>query len=218
MPTSTRTEESIFAEALDKRSPDELAAFLDGACASDAALRARVENLLKSHEHAGSFLGKPLAATVDEPLTERPGTVIGPYKLKEQIGEGGMGLVFVAEQQVPVRRKVALKVLKPGLDTRHVIARFEAERQALAMMDHQNIARILDAGTTDSGRPYFVMELVHGVPITEYCDANQLTPRQRLELFVPVCHAIQHAHQKGIIHRDIKPSNVLVTMYDDKHM
>ncbi|HMF11597.1 MAG TPA: protein kinase [Gemmataceae bacterium] len=216
MPTSARTEESIFAEALDKRSPDELAAFLDGVCASDAALRARVENLLKSHEHAGSFLRKPLAATVDEPLTERPGTVIGPYKLKEQIGEGGMGLVFVAEQEVPVRRKVALKIIKPGMDSKQVIARFEAERQALAMMDHQNIAKVFDAGTTESGRPYFVMELVHGVPITEYCDANKLTPRQRLELFVPICQAIQHAHQKGIIHRDIKPSNVLVTMYDDK--
>jgi eukaryotic-like serine/threonine-protein kinase len=216
MPISARTEESIFAEALDKRSPDELAAFLDGACGSDAALRARVDNLLKSHEHAGSFLRKPLAATVDDPIAERPGMVIGPYKLMEQIGEGGMGLVFVAEQQQPVRRKVALKIIKPGMDSKQVIARFEAERQALAMMDHQNIAKVFDAGTTESGRPYFVMELVHGVPITDYCDANKLTPRQRLELFVPVCQAIQHAHQKGIIHRDIKPSNVLVTMYDDK--
>jgi eukaryotic-like serine/threonine-protein kinase len=216
MPTTPRTEESIFAEALDKRSPDELAAFLDGACGSDAALRARVENLLKSHEHAGSFLRKPLVATVDEPVVERPGTVIGPYKLMEQIGEGGMGLVFVAEQQQPVRRRVALKIIKPGMDSRQVIARFEVERQALALMDHQNIAKVHDAGTTASGRPYFVMELVHGVPITEYCDANKLTPRQRLELFVPVCQAIQHAHQKGVIHRDIKPSNVLVTMYDDK--
>ena len=222
MPISARTEESIFAEALDKRSTEELAAFLDGACGSDAALRARVENLLKSHEHAGSFLRKPPAATVDEPVAERPGTVIGPYKLMEQIGEGGMGLVFVAEQQQPVRRRVALKIIKPGMDSRQVIARFEAERQALALMDHQNIAKVYDAGTTGEpggvspGRPYFVMELVHGVPITDYCDANQLTPRQRLELFVPVCQAIQHAHQKGIIHRDIKPSNVLVTMYDDK--
>ena len=122
----------------------------------------------------------------------------------------------MAEQHEPVRRKVALKIIKPGMDSRQVIARFEAERQALAMMDHQNIARVLDAGTTESGRPYFVMELVHGVPITQFCDENQLTPRQRLELFVPVCQAIQHAHQKGIIHRDVKPSNVLVTMYDDK--
>ncbi len=134
----------------------------------------------------------------------------------EQIGEGGMGLVFVAEQQEPVRRRVALKIIKPGMDSRQVIARFEAERQALAMMDHQNIARVLDAGTTESGCPYFVMELVHGVPITTYCDANQLTTRERLELFIPICHAIQHAHQKGIVHRDIKPSNILVTMYDDK--
>ena len=142
------------------------------------------------------------------------GTVIGPYKLMEQIGEGGFGLVFVAEQLAPVRRKVAVKVIKPGMDTRDVIARFEAERQALAMMDHPNIARVLDVGATDSGRPYFVMELVRGVPITEYCDRNRLTPRERLELFVVVCQAVQHAHQKGIIHRDIKPSNVLVTLYD----
>src|SRR5262249_52567912 len=172
------------------------------------------------HEPVDSFLEhRPpgLGVTADEPpITEGPGTVIGPYKLKEQIGEGGMGLVFVAEQQHPVRRKVALKIIKPGMDSKQVIARFEAERQALAMMDHQNIAKVFDAGMTETGRPYFVMELVHGVPITDYCDANKLTPRQRLELFVPVCQAIQHAHQKGIIHRDIKPSNVLVTMYDDK--
>src|SRR4029077_12779158 len=155
------------------------------------------------------------AATVDEPtVCEAPGTIIGPYKLLQQIGEGGMGTVFMAEQTHPVRRKVALKVIKAGMDTRHVIARFDAERQALAMMDHLNIARVLDVGATESGRPYFVMELVHGVPITKYCDNNHLTPRERLELFVPVCQAIQHAHQKGIIHRDIKPSNILVTLYD----
>jgi serine/threonine protein kinase len=152
---------------------------------------------------------------VDEPtVTERPGTVIGPYKLMEQIGEGGMGLVFVAEQVQPVRRKVALKVIKPGMDTRDVIARFEQERQALALMDHPNIAKVLDAGATDTGRPYFVMELVRGVPITEYCDTNQLTPKERLGLFVSVCHAVQHAHQKGVVHRDLKPSNVLVTLHD----
>ena len=127
-----------------------------------------------------------------------------------------MGVVYMAEQEKPVRRRVALKIIKPGMDTEQVIARFEAERQALAMMDHPNIARVLDAGTTDTGRPYFVMELVHGVPITEYCDQARLTPRERLELFIPVCQAIQHAHQKGIIHRDIKPSNVLVTLYDGK--
>src|SRR5579864_5136511 len=147
---------------------------------------------------------------------ERPSSLIGNYKLLQQIGEGGMGVVFMAEQQHPVRRKVALKVIKPGMDTRQVIARFEAERQALAMMDHLHIARVLDVGATDTGRPYFVMDLVHGVPITKYCDDNHLTPRERLELFVPVCQAIQHAHQKGIIHRDIKPSNILVTMYDGK--
>jgi serine/threonine protein kinase len=154
-----------------------------------------------------------LASTGIDPSTpELIGTTIGPYKLMEQIGEGGFGLVFVAEQQAPVRRKVAIKVIKPGMDTRDVIARFEAERQALAMMDHPNIARVLDAGATDSGRPYFVMELVRGVPITDYCDRNRLTPRERLELFVVVCQAVQHAHQKGIIHRDIKPSNVMVTL------
>ena len=142
--------------------------------------------------------------------------MIGRYKLLERIGEGGFGVVFMAEQQHPVRRKVALKVIKPGLDTRQVIARFEAERQALALMDHENIAKVLDAGATDTGRPYFVMELVHGVPITEYCDKNQLTPRQRLELFVQVCRAVQHAHTKGIIHRDIKPTNVLVTLHDGR--
>ncbi len=142
--------------------------------------------------------------------------MIGPYKLLQKIGEGGMGAVFMAEQEKPVRRKVALKVIKPGLDTGQVIARFEAERQALAIMDHPHIARVLDAGATDSGRPFFVMELVKGVPITEYCDRNHLTPKERLELFIPVCQAIQHAHQKGIIHRDIKPSNVLVTLHDGK--
>src|SRR5207302_1909711 len=147
---------------------------------------------------------------------ERPGTVIGRYKLLQQIGEGGMGTVFMAEQTRPVQRKVALKVIKPGMDSAQVIARFEAERQALALMDHVNIARVFDAGATESGRPYFVMELVHGVPITKYCDDNHLTPRQRLELFVPVCRAIQHAHQKGVIHRDIKPSHVMITLYDGK--
>jgi serine/threonine protein kinase len=149
-------------------------------------------------------------------LAERVGSVIGPYKLMEQIGEGGFGLVFVAEQHEPVRRKVALKVIKPGMDSAQVIPRFEAERQALALMDHPHIAKVLDAGATDSGRPYFVMELVKGIPITEYCDKNQLAPRERLELFVTVCQAIQHAHQKGIIHRDVKPSNVLVTSHDGK--
>jgi serine/threonine protein kinase len=194
---------------------------LNIACGGDAALRGRIENLLKSHEEAGSFLRKPLAATVDQPpvadatpIAEKPGTVIGPYKLMEQIGEGGFGLVFVAEQLHPVRRKVALKVIKPGMDSREVIARLEAERQALALMDHPNIARVFDAGTTESGRPYFVMELVKGIPVIEYSDQQQLTPRDRLELFLSVCHAVQHAHSKGIIHRDLKPSNILVAPHD----
>ena len=154
--------------------------------------------------------------TGNRPLTEGPGTRVGPYKLLQQIGEGGMGAVYMAEQEHPVRRKVALKIIKPGMESDQVVARFEAERQALALMDHPNIARVLDAGVTDSGRPFFVMELVKGVPITEYCDQNRLTHRQRLEMFVPVCQAIQHAHQKGVIHRDVKPSNVLVTLYDGK--
>jgi serine/threonine protein kinase/tetratricopeptide (TPR) repeat protein len=212
--------ESIFFAVLDKPPGPERAAFLKEACGDAVELRRHVERMLAAHPQAGSFLNAPapaLVATIDEPpITERPGTIIGPYKLKEQIGEGGMGLVFVAEQQQPVRRKVALKIIKPGMDSRQVIARFEAERQALALMDHQNIAKVFDAGMTESGRPYFVMELVHGVPITKFCDDNQLTPRQRLELFIPVCQAIQHAHQKGIIHRDVKPSNILVTMYDDR--
>jgi serine/threonine-protein kinase len=162
--------------------------------------------------HGGA---EPPVVTVDEhPVSEAPGTVIGPYKLLEQIGEGGMGLVFVAEQQQPVRRKVALKVIKPGMDSRPVVARFEAERQALALMDHPHIAKVHDGGTTASGRPYFVMELVKGVPITDYCDRHRLTTRQRLGLFVPVCQAVQHAHQKGVIHRDLKPSNVLVAVHD----
>src|SRR5262249_53267296 len=207
----------VFLAAAEVESPAERQLFLDQRWANDAGLRAQVESLLAASAKVGSFLNEPAAqalpgsrATADyEPITERPGTVIGPYKLKEQIGGGGMGLVFVAEQQHPVRRKVALKIIKPGMDSKQVVARFEAERQALAMMDHQNIARVFDAGMTDTGRPYFVMELVHGVPITEFCDANKLNPRQRLDLFVPVCQAIQHAHQKGIIHRDIKPSNIL---------
>ncbi len=214
------SERSIFIAALETDDPALRAAYLDQACAGNALLRERIERLLKAHEPAGSFLerGPAVLDVTDnyEPIDERAGAVIGPYKLLQQIGEGGMGVVYMAEQTEPVRRKVALKIIKPGMDSRQVIARFEAERQALAMMDHQNIARVLDAGTTESGRPYFVMELVHGVPITQFCDDNQLTPRERLALFVPVCQAIQHAHQKGIIHRDIKPSNVLVTMYDDK--
>ncbi|HUY35213.1 MAG TPA: protein kinase [Pirellulales bacterium] len=219
MPTANR-EEALFAAVLEKPTPAERAAYLEGACGGDHALRRRIEALLAAHDACGGVLDSPPSAPAPtaayRPLTEGPGALIGPYKLLQQIGEGGMGVVYMAEQLEPVRRKVALKIIKPGMDSRQVIARFEAERQALAMMDHQNIARVLDAGTTESGRPYFVMELVHGVAITKFCDDNKMTPRERLALFVPVCQAIQHAHQKGIIHRDVKPSNVLVTMYDDK--
>jgi WD40 repeat protein/serine/threonine protein kinase len=209
-------EQSIFIQALEQEDPAQRAAFLDRVCADDAALRERIERLLKRHQQPGGFLESPVPSlsTVDEPIREGAGTVIGPYKLREQIGEGGFGVVFLAEQEQPLRRKVALKVLKPGMDTRQVIARFEAERQALALMDHPNIAHVFDGGETPSGRPYFVMELVKGVPITDFCDQNRLSPRQRLELFVQVCQAVQHAHQKGIIHRDLKPSNVLVTVHD----
>jgi serine/threonine protein kinase len=213
-------EESIFLEALQRTTPGERAAYLDQACAGNDELRRNVEMLLRANARAGGFLNDPAVdrmETVNQPpMIELVGTSIGPYKLLQQIGEGGMGTVFMAEQSQPIQRRVALKVIKAGMDSKQVIARFEAERQALAMMDHVNIARVFDAGTTDAGKPYFVMELVHGVPITKYCDDNHLTPRERLELFVPVCHAIQHAHQKGIIHRDIKPSNVLVTLYDSR--
>jgi eukaryotic-like serine/threonine-protein kinase len=211
------SDSGIFKAAL-KLPPDQRGAYLNAACGADTELRREVESLLQAHDVPSGLLKDEAAlrhATIDyEPLTERPGSVIGPYKLMEQIGEGGMGLVFVAEQQQPVRRKVALKVIKPGMDSRDVIARFEAERQALALMDHPNIAKVLDAGTADSGRPYFVMELVKGVPITVFCDENQLSLQERLELFNHVCHAVQHAHTKGVIHRDLKPSNVLVTLHD----
>ena len=195
-------EETLFHEALQKPEA-ERAGFLAEACGGDVALRRRVEILLEAHDNPDSRLdpNSPVVApTITLPaVVEAQATVIGPYKVLEQIGEGGFGIVFMAEQSRPVRRKVALKILKPGMDSRQVIARFEAERQALALMDHPHIARVFDGGATESGRPYFVMELVKGVPITEYCDQHQLTPRERLELFVPVCHAVQHAHQKGII-------------------
>jgi serine/threonine protein kinase len=212
--------EAVFFAALEKGSPQERAVYLDEACAGDPDLRVRVEKMLAAQAQAGSFLEQPARSPVlnveEQPPGEHAGSVIGPYKLMEQIGEGGMGLVFVAEQQHPVRRKVALKVIKPGMDTRQVVARFEAERQALALMDHPNIASVLDGGETVGGRPYFVMELVKGVPITEFCDQNRVPIRARLELFGNVCQAVQHAHQKGIIHRDIKPSNVLVVSHDGK--
>src|SRR5580698_7360541 len=218
MPDSPQDAKGIFLAAIDIADAAERGAFVERSCGDDAAVRQRVEDLLRAYGQSGGPLDKLAAAMAPtklaEPIEEQVGATIGPYKLMEQIGEGGFGLVFVAEQQHPIRRKVALKIIKPGMDTRDVIARFEAERQALALMDHPNIARVLDAGTTQSGHPYFVMELVRGIPITDYCDKNQLTPRERLELFVPVCNAIQHAHLKGIIHRDIKPSNVLVTLHD----
>jgi serine/threonine protein kinase len=210
--------ESIFFAALEKKSPEERIAYLDEACGEDGELRVCVERLLNAQPQVGSFMQAPapgLPATSEEhAITECPGTRIGPYKLLQQIGEGGMGVVYMAEQETPVRRKVALKIIKPGMDTAQVIARFEAERQALAMMDHPNIAKVLDAGATASGRPYFVMELVKGVAVTEFCDKNHLAPEARLKLFLDVCHAIQHAHHKGLIHRDIKPSNVMVTLHD----
>jgi serine/threonine protein kinase/WD40 repeat protein len=212
------SERSIFLAALDIADPQKQAAFLQQQCGNDAALRQHIEELLAAEVKVEGFLDRPHEAvdmTADvAPLAEQAGSQLGPYKLLEQIGEGGFGVVFMAEQQQPVRRKVALKVLKAGMDTRQVIARFEAERQALALMDHPNIARVLDAGETTTGRPYFVMELVRGIPITQFCDEGQLTTRERLELFVTVCQAAQHAHQKGIIHRDIKPTNVLVTLHD----
>jgi WD40 repeat protein/serine/threonine protein kinase len=216
MSNDSENAKSIFMAAIEKYSPDQWPAFLDGACGDDQVLRGRVEKLLNAHVDMGSIHNSAQAVILDRPITENPGTQIGPYKLLQRIGEGGMGVVYMAEQTEPVERRVALKIIKPGMDTRQVIGRFEAERHALAMMDHPNIARVLDAGTTETGRPYFVMELVKGVPITQYCDEHHLTAQQRLELFVPVCHAVQHAHQKGIIHRDIKPTNVLVAEYDDR--
>src|SRR6187549_3664969 len=215
------SEEDIFQVARRIDSAEARRAYLDQTCRNDATRREQVEALLAAYDASESFLESPspeIASempTRNQPITEQPGTVIRPYKLLQQIGEGGMGVVFMAEQTEPIQRTVALKIVKPGMDTRQVIARFEAERQAVAMMDHPNIAKVLDAGTTDSGRPYFVMELVKGVPITKYCDEKQLPLRARLELFVQVCQAVQHAHQKGIIHRDIKPNNVLVAEYDD---
>ena len=201
----------IFDQALEIDSAQERARFLDEACGTDAAMRDEIASLFMAFDSAGNFLENALVASTQ---LEGPGSVISAYKLLEKIGEGGMGAVYVAEQSQPIRRKVALKIIKPGMDSRQVIARFEAERQALAMMDHPNIAKVFEAGTTASGRPYFVMELVKGVAITAYCDEAQLTPAERLGLLVSVCQATHHAHQRGIIHRDIKPSNVLVSLYD----
>jgi eukaryotic-like serine/threonine-protein kinase len=218
MPSEAHGIEAILAAAVEMDSEAARRAFVERACGADADLKRRLEDLIANHFRAGSFLEAPAAApasTVDVPaVSEGPGMRIGPYKLLQQIGEGGMGTVFMAEQSVPVQRKVALKLIKPGMDSSQVIARFEAERQALALMDHPNIAKVLDGGTTPSGRPFFVMELVKGVPITRYCDEHHLALRERLELFIPVCQAVQHAHHKGVIHRDMKPSNVMVCLYD----
>jgi serine/threonine protein kinase/tetratricopeptide (TPR) repeat protein len=219
MRTQTNPAKSIFLEAIEKYTPDQRPAFVEQACAGDRLLRAEVEKLLRAQAEMGSFHEAPrvaLTTTLAEPMSECPGSTIGPYTLLEQIGEGGFGVVFLAEQHEPIRRKVALKVLKPGMDTRQVVARFEAERQALALMDHPNIARVVEGSATASGRPYFVMEWVQGVSITDFCDQNHLAPEARLRLFLDVCHAIQHAHHKGVIHRDIKPANVLVTRHDGR--
>jgi serine/threonine protein kinase/WD40 repeat protein len=236
MTESSLPEELIFEQAFDITSDEERAAFLDRACGNNPALRAEVDALLRAHERSGDLLDLPenAPATIDVPAPEGPGTIIGPYKLLEQIGEGGMGTVWMAEQKEPIHRRVAVKVIKAGMASKQVLARFEAERQALALMDHPNIAKVLDAGTigaepealargssslayaSGSARPYFVMELVKGTPITTYCDDKHLTVRERLELFGDVCRAVQHAHQKGIIHRDLKPSNILIAPFDGK--
>jgi non-specific serine/threonine protein kinase/serine/threonine-protein kinase len=215
---------SMFLEAIEEHAPEDWLAFLRQACGSDMALHDEVERLLRAQAELGTFREATRTSLLtmvehpgtEHPGTEHPGTVIGPYKLLEQIGEGAMGVVYLAEQEKPVRRRVALKIIKPGMDTAWVIARFESERQALALMDHPNIAKVLDAGATSSGQPYFIMELVKGGPITDFCDEDKLPPEARLRLFLDVCHAIQHAHQKGIIHRDIKPTNVLVTLQDEE--
>jgi len=220
--TDRLSEQEVFAEALKRSDPGERAAFLHRTCRENLLLRQRVEALLRASEDAGDFLEHPPAELREDPqlgevtaaLAEKGGDWIGRYKLLQQIGEGGCGVVYMAEQEQPIRRRVALKIIKLGMDTKSVIARFEAERQALALMDHPNIAKVLDAGATESGRPYFVMELVRGVRITDYCDENNLSTHERLLLFIKVCQAIQHAHQKGIIHRDIKPSNILITIND----
>jgi serine/threonine protein kinase/tetratricopeptide (TPR) repeat protein len=213
-------ERPIFEAALDIDDLSERDAFVDRACGTDTTLRSQLEKLLAAHQQPGDFMQRPAPERVtgldSAALVEGPGTVIGAYKLLEQIGEGAFGFVYMAEQSRPVHRCIALKILKPGMDTRQVVARFEAERQALALMDHPNIAQVFDGGETASGRPYFVMELVRGVPITQFCDDNHWPLRQRLGLFIDVCQAVQHAHQKGIIHRDLKPNNVLITRHDDK--
>jgi non-specific serine/threonine protein kinase/serine/threonine-protein kinase len=228
------TEETLFQEAL-AHSPEERAAFLAQTCAGQPELLAAVQALLAAHEQSSKLLDNPPADPVTGAYTPDPATlpplptssdhrpniepgavIAGRYTLVEKIGEGGMGEVWIAQQTEPVKRQVALKLIKTGMDSRAVLARFEQERQALALMDHPNIARVLDGGMTPTGQPFFVMELVHGLPLNRFCDEDKLTPRQRLELFVPICQAVQHAHQKGIVHRDLKPANILVTLIDGK--
>jgi serine/threonine protein kinase len=245
-PSKSKNSQSIkliYLRAMEIEDSEQQSLFLDEACRDDDSKRDRVDQLLAAADSDHDDLliralsewnvdpdTDRLAAThisdLDQPVSdgfdsasfdfEQIGTQIGPYKLREQIGEGGMGVVYVAQQKQPVRRKVALKIIKPGMDTKQVVSRFESERQALAMMDHPNIARVFDGGSTESGRPYFVMELIHGLPITDYCDRMTMETHERLELFRSVCSAVQHAHQKGIIHRDLKPSNVLITEIDGR--
>ena len=230
MHTKTPTEKTVFFKALEIESSGERAAYIDAACRGNADLRAAVVALFDAHGSDSNPVDTPIsgdaalhASELDETLwrpassRQRPlplGIRIGAYKLMEQIGEGGFGVVYVADQQEPVRRRVALKIIKPGMESREVLSRFEVERQAIALMDHPNIARIFDAGVTNSGQPFFAMELVRGVPLIEFCDSNKLDTADRLKLYVTICNAVQHAHQKGIIHRDLKPSNILVTMQD----
>jgi hypothetical protein len=218
-------EESLFAAALDRPAGPDRREFLDRACGDDVALRKRVDRLLAAHVESFELLDRlPASTRPSGPLVggdgdawEGDGSLVGGrYTLLERVGSGGMGTVWAAEQAVPVRRRVALKLIKPGMDSLAVLARFEAERQALAMMDHPNIARVLDGGTTDGGRPFFVMDFVEGVPLTRYCDDSRLGLGQRLALFVEVCRAVQHAHTKGIVHRDLKPGNILVGLQDGR--
>jgi serine/threonine protein kinase/dienelactone hydrolase len=220
MAVDPKKAKEVFLSTIENFDPEQWSAFLDKTCGDDNELRQRVESLLAAHQGKDRLFDDPDVALITTgsftEVTEGCGAVIGRYKLLEKIGEGGMAVVYMAEQTKPIRRKVALKIIKLGMDTKSVIARFEAERQALAMMDHPNIARVLDAGATETGRPYFVMELVTGVSITEYCDKNNLNTKERLELFIQVCNAVQHAHQKGIIHRDIKPTNVMVARHEGK--
>ncbi|HUI07399.1 MAG TPA: serine/threonine-protein kinase, partial [Verrucomicrobiae bacterium] len=219
MSDSGQHEDAVFEAAL-ALPADQRAAYLDRACSGQPDLRQSVEALLEANDRADDFLAEPavtraaISPASSAAPAEKPGDKIGRYKLLQQIGEGGCGVVYMAEQEEPVQRRVALKIIKLGMDTKQVVARFEAERQALALMDHPNIARVFDAGATESGRPFFVMELVRGIKITDYCDQNDLSTEERLQLFIEVCRAVQHAHQKGIIHRDIKPSNILVTVND----